>query len=419
MMKAVVAHSHRLLGHAPPPGSLEGDASTCARLLVELAWAKWRRDGAAVERITNALAFSGCDPRWAECVEEYLLLLARHEQPEYRTWARLSDSVLPLKPDATVAIVADWGTGMGDALALMRQVASFRPDVILHLGDIYYSGTVSETGGHFLDVVAQAYQGVGPVPPVLTLSGNHDRYSGGQGYYSALDRQGLVKTSFFCLRNDWWQLLAMDTGLHDWDPFTVASNVTYLEPSEVAWHQDKLENSGQGVDPSSGNRTGRRGTILLSHHQLFSETGVGEDPDGARLAVNLPLLDAFSKWFPGVAWWFWGHEHDLKAYQPYAGLQRGRCVGASAVPVFVQDEPHGPVAGLVCNGPDPGPPALLPQPKLGDNGTVMDHCFVVLTLKGPVGTAAYYAVDTTDMDPAKAPPPPAPAFTETVDLSQA
>ena len=92
--------------------------------------------------------------------------------------------------------------------------------------------------------------------PVYSLAGNHDMYSGGVGYYGLL--QQLKQPASYFARNAAWQILGLDTGLHDNDVFSVNTNVTCLEPTEEAWHLDKITNAG-----------GRK-TILLSHHQLFS-----------------------------------------------------------------------------------------------------------------------------------------------------
>jgi DNA repair exonuclease SbcCD nuclease subunit len=88
-----------------------------------------------------------------------------------------------------VAVLGDWGTGLSDAAdmlaVLMRQ---HNPTVILHLGDIYYSGTPSGIPGqpdypgecqdNFLNVIASVFQqaGISPVP-VFTIPGNHEYYS--------------------------------------------------------------------------------------------------------------------------------------------------------------------------------------------------------------------------------------------------
>jgi hypothetical protein len=53
-----------------------------------------------------------------------------------------------------------------------------------------------------------------------------------------IDRLG-QPASYFALRNDFWQLLGMDTGLHDSQP---GGGLTYLENSEIEWLRDKLDN---------------------------------------------------------------------------------------------------------------------------------------------------------------------------------
>src|SRR5262249_35655520 len=128
------------------------------------------------------------------------------------------------------------------------------------------------------------------------------------------------QASYFCLRNDAWQFLAMDTGYNDFNPFTVSSHVTSLTEIEANWHLEKIQQAG-----------GRK-TVLLSHHQLFS----AYEPIGGE-AVNPNLLATFKDCLGNVAIWFWGHEHRLDIYAPYLGLQRGRCLGCSAIPVFVEN----------------------------------------------------------------------------------
>eukprot|EP00932_Pfiesteria_piscicida_P006713 SRR837773.16668.p2 GENE.SRR837773.16668~~SRR837773.16668.p2 ORF type:complete len:161 (+),score=50.04 SRR837773.16668:133-615(+) len=110
-------------------------------------------------------------------------------------------------------------------------------------------------------------------------------------------------------------------------------------------------------------------TIMMSHHQLFSAAssvgrpnavvkelstlpdrlGVtyytnefataarelpGALPPDAQYAINTRLWRQFPpQALEGVAAWFWGHEHASVAFEPYAGLRRGRCAGNGAVPV--------------------------------------------------------------------------------------
>ena len=42
-----------------------------------------------------------------------------------------------------IGVIADWGTGMEDASWLLGRLMTQNVDVIVHLGDIFYSGTSS------------------------------------------------------------------------------------------------------------------------------------------------------------------------------------------------------------------------------------------------------------------------------------
>jgi hypothetical protein len=84
--------------------------------------------------------------------------------------------------------------------------------------------------------------------------------------------------------------------------------------------------------------------------------------------------------------WFWGHEHSLGIYEPYAGLERGRCIGHGAVPVYATETIHSPVEGLKR------PPRIKPGTQLGLDGSTFAHGFAILTLggKGNPMQADYY-----------------------------
>ena len=101
----------------------------------------------------------------------------------------------------------------------------------------------------------------------------HDYYSGGRAFPHAILPQlnlgiphaSIQEHSFFCLRNEHWQLECMDTGYFDHDLLKVGDDITHLqEEIEAAWHQQQL---GQA---------GARQVVLMSHHQLFSAfTAIG------------------------------------------------------------------------------------------------------------------------------------------------
>jgi hypothetical protein len=204
------------------------------------------------------------------------------------------------------------------------------------------------------------------LPPCFSLAGNHDMYSGGEGYYWLVDQLG-QGASYFAIQNDDWLFIGMDTGLHDYDPLKVSSTATFLETTEADWINGLIANTQKKV-------------VLFSHHPLFSayEPIAGEP-------INSVLYIQIAGSLPKVSAWFWGHEHRLAIYDACKGLARGRCLGHGAVPVFADDTGDPPqLAGvpvLLVNG------APL-DPGIEDN--VFKHGFAILELSGKTATASYY-----------------------------
>jgi predicted phosphodiesterase len=361
----------------PATTSAGSPLDACAKLGAELAWAKITGNEARAAQLEGDLKFGACDPLWSEVVAEYVAFTLSKKAIPYRGYGGdLGKFVLPLPaPDAgglRIAVIADWGTGTGDAVRLLAAVMAKSPHLLIHLGDIYYSGTQDEMNGNFLEVLKNA----GVTVPVYSLTGNHDMYSGGAGYYWLIDQLG-QPASYFCLRNDDWQLLAMDTGYHDSDPENVDTNITYLEPSEEAWHLDKLAHAG-----------GRK-TVLLSHHQLFTFAETCGSLNGVALSVNPRLQATFGPAIASgqVAYWLWGHEHNFIAYQPFLGLGKSACVGAGALPVLIGDMPYNVHPALTNT------PPYIPAAVLQNDGTIYNHMFGIITLSGAAGQIDYYQVN--------------------------
>jgi hypothetical protein len=370
----------------------------CAKLAAEFAWAEITRNQARAAEIEDELKNGTCDPLWALALADYLAWKASFKPAPYVPYSNLTDFVIPLpdKPDLVIGLIADWGTGLDDARWLLSEVMKKAPDVLIHLGDIYYAGMSDEVRDNFLTIIDL----VAPSIPIYTLSGNHDMYSGGAPYYWLLTQLNTApslrpyrqQASYFCLRNANWQILAMDTGLHDCDPFTVTTNLTYLEQSEADWHADKLQNAG-----------GRR-TVVLSHHQLFTAfgDGVGQGTGGKVLAYNPKLYSIFQPFIGNIALWLWGHEHNFEVFNPYVGLSNGRCIGASAIPVLQPQNPYGLIANPDLQGQN-GLPTLgsgVPQLSL-NNDKVYFHNYAVMTLCVPGGATLpsridYYELDSSD-----------------------
>jgi hypothetical protein len=385
----------------PAKDRLENVIGDCAKAAAEYVWAEITQNAKRASQLENELRDSKCDPLWATALETYLAWKASLKPIPYVPYASLNDFVIPLpdKPDLVIGVIADWGTGLDDAKWLLSEVMKKNPDVLLHLGDVYYAGTDDEFRGNFLDPI----NAIAPNTPIYTLSGNHDMYAGGAPFYWVLTQLNATpalkpfqqQASYFCLRSANWQILAMDTGLHDCDPFTVTTNVTFLDPKEAAWHVDKLNNAG-----------GRQ-TILLSHHQPFTAflDGIGQGPSGRPLAYNPKLYSVFRPFLSNIALWLWGHEHNFEVFNPYLELKKGRCVGAAAIPCLEAENPYGLIQNPDLQGQSALPSLLPGVMELGVNSDGWYfHNYAILTLRSPKSqfkdsTIKYYELDSSKNGP--------------------
>ena len=171
--------------------------------------------------------------------------------------------------------------------------------MVLHLGDVYYSGTDSEIDERFTALWPKM-----PAAISRGLNGNHEMYTGGTAYMKAMKAHFGQTSSYFALENEHWILACLDTAYKDHD----------LHGDQAAWVQTLAASSVKKL-------------LLFSHDQPFSLL----DKQGPELIKKLaPLFD--SKRIYG---WYWGHEHHCILYRPHAlyGL-RGRCVGHGGFPYF-------------------------------------------------------------------------------------
>ncbi|HVE59859.1 MAG TPA: caspase family protein [Pyrinomonadaceae bacterium] len=356
----------------------------CASMAVGMAknlWAaKVKGDTALYDQYKAALTvrMGDCDPNYQAAITQFLKFLKESGHVPYRAPVSPNNFVIEgrLPSDGMVGIVADWATGEPEAIEVLRQVAGFSPQVAIHLGDIYYAGTDHEVQNYFyqpwVDILKPAETGV----LSLALPGNHDLYAGGEPFYRLIDQLAELNgiderpASYFCLRNDDWQLIGLDTALHD----RLIGGPTRLENSEVEWLREKMENSG-----------GRR-TILLSHHQLFS---ANDQFDGR--SYNDPLYQQLKPFLPQVDSWLWGHEHDLVIFDKYdfkdaagnveTSLTRGRCIGGSAFPVGNFEMPSEPKNADV---------SFNRQVALSKGGAFYQHCYTMIKFNGRQATVYYY-----------------------------
>jgi Calcineurin-like phosphoesterase len=367
------------------PAAAEGVGSLiqyCSNIARQIAIAKLKGDTAQATALSLQFAkYQQCDARWVEVEEKYAefqaaIKLSNAKVP-YIVYNSIDDFVIDGKlPDnATVAIIGDWGTGTDEAKQVMAQIARKQPDVVIHLGDIYYSCTDFEVQNYFLQIWQQ-YFDPNKIPS-FTLSGNHDMYSGGAPYY-ALIKQLNQPASYCCLRNANWQFVMIDTGLNDRTPN--GSVPTLLQDTEVAWVKQRVATAA-----------GRK-SVLLSHHQLFTRYSsiVSPPPDGQpALAINPNLQAQLGSILPNFAVWLCGHEHDLVIYEKQLGILM-RCVGNGAVPV------------ISTQSPTVQHPEILADDTIRPvaNGPFLAHGYAIMKLNGPNATLSYY-LDNDEDTPVK------------------
>jgi Calcineurin-like phosphoesterase len=282
-----------------------------------------------------------------------------------------------------MALAADWGTGTDEAEAVANQISAFNPHYSVHLGDVYYVGTKTEMEANFLGVPNPDTQYAPCRWPLgsrgtFALNANHEMYALGYGYFeNVLPAMGLVRdgrmqgqrASFFCLENEHWRVIALDTG---YNAIGIPIIEYFLQPdsrlprASVEWLRDVVQLRAD--DP--------RGIVFLSHHPYFSRFDHCYTKPAKQIAefVKGPVL------------WFWGHEHRLAIYEEMnkpGGIRTfGRCVGHGGMPVDMvpTDIPHPEYAVEFTDN------RLYPNDEgltIGFNG------FARLTFQGPVLTAQY------------------------------
>lgn len=226
-------------------------------------------------------------------------------------------------PDATsIALFGDWAVGTPAAAAVAATVQDSRCDVAIHLGDVYYSGTMQETQRYLLDMWPGNARLAG-----RACNSNHEMFSGGAAYFEAT-LPALGQTgSLFSLRNRHWLLVGLDTG-------TVDARLGHDQAQAVV---------------RLCSQAGDRRIILLSHHPMFSpETGVNQE---LRTDIRGVLQQG------SVAAWVSAHDHAYVRFEQEAEFGvTVTCVGHGGFPYLALPTSERPAAVVS------GPYSLAPMP---------------------------------------------------------
>jgi Calcineurin-like phosphoesterase len=268
---------------------------------LELGAVEFAHAGALVPR------YDKWDVGWRRALIPYIRQRLGLENRALRPLLSYEVATLPNK--AKIAILGDWGTGLYGARPCAETIAEEGGyHALLHLGDVYYSGSPSELRNNFLDIWAPMRAG-SPDAVSRACNSNHEMFSGGGPFFGlTLPAFGQASTAFV-LDNDYWMFVGMDTAYDDHD----------LDDDQVRWLSGVLA----GLD--------ERRLVLLSHHQPFSLL----DKQGPKLTRRLADLLEQRR----ISAWYWGHEHLLALYDPHPQWElSGRCVGHGGFPYLRKDK---------------------------------------------------------------------------------
>ena len=315
----------------------------------------------------------------------------------YPTYTDEANGIFGIQKNAnettTIALLSDWASDTAESQHIATQVGT--NDYSIHLGDTYYVGNDKEIASNFNTQQGGSWP-YGTLGSFVML-GNHEMYSSGKSYFEQLlpvmgnyaGNKQVQQASFFCLQNDYWRIIGLDTGYDSLTGWLGVKDNTDLDLPDVQkdWLQNKVNINGDN-----------RGIIILSHHQLFSAFE-GEYPNPGKFISTLvqPGRDII---------WLWGHEHWFSVYGPNK-LDNGsnvfaRCIGNSGMPVELIVDNGAYKVPKSANINDPVNHNLVLYDNrlrehidgsipLGHNG------YTTLNLGGPKLVISYY--DDNDMQP--------------------
>lgn len=202
---------------------------------------------------------------------------------------------------AKVALMGDWGTGLYGAPVIAQTIAAQADfDLLIHLGDVYYSGTRKEVERNF-----KAFWPKDAGKLNRAVNSNHEMYSGGEGLYNVTLPWFGQKATCWSARTNHWLFVGLDSAYKEHD----------FAHDQITWLQGLIE------------RKGDRRVLLFTHHQPYSLL----DKQGSKLVSKLGRLLDRGEIFA----WYWGHEHRCVIYDLHPAWKlRGRCIGHGGFPAY-------------------------------------------------------------------------------------
>lgn len=268
--------------------------------------------------LINVQQYAMMDMRWAAAYLGYLEYM--HNKHPFNENYNVTTVSTTSQPDQlTLGLFGDWGTapkqeGTSNASPsadVMTQLNTLNPDILIHLGDVYYQGSVSEEQNNLLNQWKPA-----PIAN-FALNSNHEMYSGAYGLFNPTLSNSIfnaqAQSTFFQINYGNWIILGLDSAYN--------STEVYMDGAITDAAQLSLLQSLQGWSAQG------KKLLILTHHNPVIEPG-GETnslwtdvtgPNGLNATPDM---------------WYWGHIHNGIVYANSAvtGSTACRCLGHAAIP---------------------------------------------------------------------------------------
>ncbi|HXR32097.1 MAG TPA: metallophosphoesterase [Verrucomicrobiae bacterium] len=253
------------------------------------------------------------DPGWAEAFAVFLesLINGKH--------AFMGNPVVVPIPDSVqIGLAGDWGTGEwrtasnpAPSTRVANQMASLKPHLTIHLGDVYYAGTDDQEQHLLVNLWPKGSIGS------LALNSNHEMYPGVKPYFKAIAGApfGIQNgCSFFALENTNWVIVGLDSA--------------YFAPESGLYMDGSLSPAG-GITQDlfvKAQVAKSKKVVVLTHHNGLSDDGASTTNLWSQMISAFPAGS-------GPAYWYWGHKHMAAVYKPQQpnGVLC-RCCGHGALP---------------------------------------------------------------------------------------
>lgn len=242
-----------------------------------------------------------------------------------------NDNHIPI----SIGLVFDWATDTPESDKIAKEITRHAPHYTIHGGDTYFVGDRNEIYENFLAPHSSWHRGS---HGSFAIAGNHEMYSNGYAFFRDLlpslgmrDNSGKYKgqeAGYFCLENDHWRILGLDTGYNAIGSIPVIEMLPWFTP-DCHFHNDIIDWLINVV--KLGDKNDKRGIVIITHHPYFTAFKGKSN----TIAPAIQLASIIGEHRPVI--WLWGHEHKLSLYARHkleGGVTcYGRCMGNGGMPV--------------------------------------------------------------------------------------